>query len=238
MVLGQLPFGFLVRCPHWYMDGTFDTSLPQQFMQLYGIKDGRNVIGAYAMLTNEQKVTYERVLRHVQFLNRNANPATINIDFESAAINSCRTVFPFSVLLGCFFHLSQNIYRKVQENRLNALYQNDNISRENIQMIGAIAFVSLRDLILAFNALCIHCEANGNEHVILQYFERNYIGDLRAGVCIAPAFPHELWSIHNRAMNGLPRTTNAVEDWHLSFKRSVGQCHATIWKFIMLKIRA
>ena len=99
-------------------------------------------------------------------------------------------------------------------------------------MIGAIAFVPLLDVILAFNALCMDCGANGNEQVILQYFERNYIGDLRAGVRIAPAFPHELWGVHEQVMNGLPRTTNAVEAWHLSVKRCVRQCHAAIWKFI------
>ena len=83
-----------------------------------------------------------------------------------------------------------------------------------IRMIDASAFVPLRDVILAFNALFMHCGANGNEQVILQYSERNYIGDLRAGVRIAPAFPHELWSVHDRVMSGLPRTANAVEAWH------------------------
>ena len=59
----------------------------------------RNVIGAYAMLTNKQEVTYERV----QFLTGNASPATIGTDFERAAINACRTVFPLTGLSGCFF---------------------------------------------------------------------------------------------------------------------------------------
>ena len=111
----QRGLDFLARCPHWYMDGTFDT-LPPQFMQLYtvhGINNGRNVIGAYAMLTNKQEVTYERVLRHLQFLTGNASPATISTDLQRAAINACRTVFPLTGLSGCFFHLSQNIYRKV-----------------------------------------------------------------------------------------------------------------------------
>ena len=112
------------------------------------------------------------------------------------------------------------------------LYQDDDIFRENIRMIGAIAFVPLPDIIMAFGALCVHCGANGNERVILRYFERNYVGDLRAGVRAVLFFPHELWSVHVRVINGLPRTTNAVEAWHLSFKQSVGQCHATIWKFI------
>ena len=99
-------------------------------------------------------------------------------------------------------------------------------------MIGAIAFVPLPDIILAFDALCVHCGGTGNERVILRYFERNYIGDLRAGLRAAHFFPHEQWSVHDRVINGLPRTTNAVEVWQLSFKQSVGQCHATIWKFI------
>ena len=99
-------------------------------------------------------------------------------------------------------------------------------------MICALAFVPLQDVVIAFDTLCIHCGANGNEQVILQYFLRNYIGNLRAGVRMAPSFPQDLWNVHDRVMNGLPRTTNAVEGWHHSFKRSVGQCHATIWKFV------
>ena len=121
-----------------------------------------------------------------------------------------------------FFHLSQNIYRKVQENHLSTLYQDDDIFRENIRMIGAIAFVPHPDIIMAFGALCVHCGANGNKRVILRYFERNYIADLRAGVRAVPFFPHELWSVHLRVTNGLPRTTNAVDACHLSFKQSVG----------------
>ena len=68
----------------------------------------------------------------------------------------------------------------------STLYQDDDISRENIRVIGAIAFVPLPDIIMAFGALCVHCGANGNERVILRYFERNYIGDLRAGVRAVP----------------------------------------------------
>ena len=70
---------------------------------VHGNKNGRNIIGVYAMLTNKHKDTHERMLRHVQFLSGNANPATINIDFERAVINACRTVFPLSLLSGCFF---------------------------------------------------------------------------------------------------------------------------------------
>ena len=61
------------------------------------------------------------------------------------------------------FSNSQNIYKKVQENHLSTKYQDDDIFRENIRMIGAIAFVPLPDVVMAFGALCVHCGANGNE---------------------------------------------------------------------------
>ena len=116
----QQSMDFLGTADHWYMDGTFDT-LPPQFKQLYtihGIKNGRNVIGFYALLTNKREVTYERVLRHVQFFTGGANPVTLNIDFEREAINACENVFPQSYLRCCLFHLCQNVYKKVQENHL------------------------------------------------------------------------------------------------------------------------
>ena len=67
----------------------------------------------------------------------------------------------------------------------------------------------------------MHRGANRNEQVILQYFERNYVGNLRAGVRMAPSFPHELWNVHDRVMIGLPRTANAVEGWHHSSKSAM-----------------
>ena len=92
----QKSMGFLGTTDHWYMDGTFD-SVPPQFQQLYtihGIKNGRNIVGCYALLTNKDTVTYERLFRHVQFFAGGANPVTLNIDFERAAMNACETVFP------------------------------------------------------------------------------------------------------------------------------------------------
>ena len=200
-------------------------------MQLYtvhGVKNGRNVIGMYALLTNKQQHTYERMLRHVEILTGNANPTSISVDFERAVINACSTGYPLSELSGCFFHLSQNVYKRVQETHLTDLYQNNVVFRTNIRMICALAFVPLQDVVHSFEMLCRHRGANGHEQVILDYFERTYIGVLQARVRRPPMFPHALWYTHNRVLNRLPRTTNVVEGWHHVFKTSVGQCHANI----------
>ena len=41
------------------------------------------------------------------------NPAVIMVDFEKAAINTLEETF-IAVVSGCFLHLSQNIYKKIQ----------------------------------------------------------------------------------------------------------------------------
>jgi transposase-like protein len=41
-------------------------------------------------------------------------PATVTLDFEKAAINAFHESFPDAAVTGCFYHLSQSVYRKVQ----------------------------------------------------------------------------------------------------------------------------
>ena len=68
-------------------------------------------------------------------------------------------------------------------------------------MIAALAFVPMADL----SQQCV-----GNEQVILDYFETNYIGEFRRGRRRDPRFPHNLWNIHRRVVLVLPRTNKHV----------------------------
>ena len=45
-------------------------------------------------------------------------------------------------------------------------------------------------------------------------------------------FPIPMWNYFYETPFGLPRTNNAVEDWHRSFNASVGCQHPNILKFI------
>ena len=114
---------FLAVSQHWYMDGWHGTVTVHAI--IHSVKSSKNVIGMYALLTNKQQHTYERMLRHIEILIGNANPTSISLDFERLAINACSTVYPLSELSGCFFHLSQNVYKRAQESHLTDLYQNN-----------------------------------------------------------------------------------------------------------------
>lgn len=223
---------FLRDSPDWYVDGTFDT-VPAQFMQLYtvhGLQNGRNAIGLYALLRNKNQITYEEMFNHVHSLTGGATPNTINFDFEMAAINAAELIYPNSSLNGCLFHLSQNVYKKIQQNGLVPIYKGNTTFRNHIKMISALAFVPTQDIISSFDELSLNCGVD--ETPILDYFETNYIGEVRRGQRRNPLFAHSFWSVYNRVNLQLPRTNNALEGWHNAFSCSLGQSHANIWTFI------
>ena len=97
-------------------------------------------------------------------------------------------------------------------------------------MIPALSFVPVQDVIIAFDELCNHCGID--EQPVLDYFETNYIGEQRRGRRLPPLFPHELWNMHNRVLNELPRTNNNLEGWHTRFSTMFRQTHPSIWEFI------
>ena len=105
----------LSRSKLWLADGTFKT-VPQIFYQLYTIhafSNGREFPCVYALLSDKKEVTYNSFFLQLKTLKIDLNPSHISVDFEQAAINAFRANFPVTTIDGCFFHFSQNIYRKI-----------------------------------------------------------------------------------------------------------------------------
>ena len=148
-------FEFLENSQHWFVDGTFK-SVPAQFMQLYtihGLQRGHNVLCAYGLLRNKEARTYEEMLGQIQRLTNNAIPESIMTDFENGSIAALRATYPNVPLKGCLFHLSKNIYKRVQDAGLAARYLNDNAFRTNIKMISAISFVPTAYVCASFHGI-------------------------------------------------------------------------------------
>lgn len=81
-------------------------------------------------------------------------PGRIMVDFELAIINAAIEKFG-NVMLSCFFHLCQNVYRKVVDVGLKIQYsdENDTSVRDATRQICALAFVPVRDVVRVFNLL-------------------------------------------------------------------------------------
>ncbi|XP_070550800.1 uncharacterized protein [Ptychodera flava] len=131
----------------------------------------------YALLPNKQQDTYLGVLRQLLYVNANLDPQTVLIDYEQAAKSAIEEVFPNATLKGCFYYLSQNIYRKVQSAGLQAMYQRDSDFEISIRMLAATAYIPEDEVIDAFEYLAQNMPYEAEP--IVDYFENNYIGRQR-----------------------------------------------------------
>ncbi|XP_071943684.1 uncharacterized protein [Antedon mediterranea] len=218
---------------HWFADGTFKV-VPAIFFQLWtvhGVYEGHVVPLVYALLRNKTQPTYIRVLEVIRQLG-DFNPTTIRIDYEMAARNALRQVFPDAQIKGCLFHLCQRIHERIKQAGLSIHYRENQEFRIQSRMIGAIAFAPEEDTDECFQALVNI--AQPELLPILNYFEDTYIGRPQRNhdVRQAPRFSPEMWNVHHDTLAGGMRTTNHVEGWHHRFQVGIGADHPTFWMFL------
>ncbi|CAF0828461.1 unnamed protein product [Brachionus calyciflorus] len=204
----------------WYCDGTFDIS-PTLFKQVYTIHIKIDEIAlpmVYILLPNKKQATYKKAFKLVS-KSLSILPSSINMDFEIAAINAAKSVFSCKIH-GCFFHLSQSLWRQVQTRGLVKNWYEENF-RLSFKRIQALAFIPLKDVYEGFEYVKSISPQNLNP--IISYFESNYVGRLKMGNRISPRFPKELWNVFDRVNENLPRTNNDVESWHSRIKPDTRQ---------------
>ncbi|XP_076069776.1 uncharacterized protein LOC143041652 [Oratosquilla oratoria] len=139
---------YLARSTQWFVDGTFRTA-PKLFHQLYIIRCplGESAITCvYAFLSGKTQSIYEELFQAIvepcATLGFNLDPTTITTDFELATVNAIRTVYGDHVQChGCFFQLTQNTWRKIQELGFVTLYKTDEERRLFCSMLDALAFL-------------------------------------------------------------------------------------------------
>ena len=135
------------------------------------------------------------------------------MDYGKAAISSFERTWPSSVVKGCFFHLTQNVWRKVQAEGMQVEYSQDEELAIRIRIIPDLAFTAPHEVCGMFAEVAAQLptpEADG----LIQYFERTYIGrTLPGGAYQRVLFPIGMWNHHFDTAYGFPRTTNIVEGW-------------------------
>lgn len=210
----------------WYMDGTFDIS-PTIFKQVFSIHinfRGTTLPMLYALLPNKKQTTYKKLFKMILKL-ITKKPNSVNCDFELAAINAARLVFECEIY-GCFFHLSQSFWRRIQQDGLKNWFKDDKL-RITFRKTQALAFVPVEDVKECFKM--IKDDAPRTATSFLTYIENNYVGsDTKKS-----RFPLEFWNLYNRVKLQLPRTNNSIESWHSRISRNTCQ-NLTIKKVIDL----
>ncbi|RNA13100.1 hypothetical protein BpHYR1_006663 [Brachionus plicatilis] len=130
----------------WYVDGTFYIS-PTYFKQIYTfhvIKNSSLIPCVYVMLPNKRKSTYKKLFKMLKSYLVNS-PKSINMDFEKAAMTAAQEIFKWKIF-GCFFHLSQSMFRRVQTRGYLKTYALDDQFRHSFKLVQALAFLPVQDV--------------------------------------------------------------------------------------------
>ncbi|XP_062558147.1 uncharacterized protein LOC134223025 [Armigeres subalbatus] len=193
----------------WMLDGTFATA-PPGFKQIYSIMGcigsedtARYLPFVFMLLTNKSEETYtcalEELVKIAETFGVELDPELALTDFERAAINAIGNVFPDCKRQGCFFHLTQNFFKRIQNCGLLGVYSKNESIFMNFKKIEALAFVPLEHVEKAFEMIA--ASAPPELEQFISYVEENYVlGRVRKRkndgslVRSAPTFTTDLWN--------------------------------------------
>ena len=106
----------------------------------------------FGLLPNETEATYIRFYREVfnRVRRQGNNPDDTSVDFERATIYAMHHMNQHTEIKGCFYHLSSNICKTIQESGLQQRYNEDKEFAFTLRMLSEIIFLTPNDVIEAF----------------------------------------------------------------------------------------
>jgi hypothetical protein len=241
----------LSRARVWYMDGTFETA-PHLFKQLYVIRapaGESSVTCVYAFLSGKSQALYELLFRglndHCRSNGYDLEPERIKVDFEQAVFRAIASVYGTDVTVsGCYYHLTQSTYRKIQELGLATQYSNNAEVHHFCGMLDGLAFLPIDTVSDGMQLLHSLVHKLPQLTPLLEYFDTTYVsGAFRSSQVAAtggqgtvlrltrrtPIFPPSTWNVYEATVNDQPRTNNICEAWNNGFKIAVGHSHPDIY---------
>ena len=126
---------------------------------------------------------------------------------------------------GCFYHLTQSTWRKIQSLGLVQHYGEEENLKLFCGMLDGLAFLPVDDVSGGMAYLREHTP--DRLEPLLEYFDSTRL----LLSYTAPRLPDALY-IHTITFEGGSRTNNICEGWNNAFAKLVGHTHPTIWRAI------
>jgi len=112
---------------YWFSDGAF-SSCTNLFYQLYTIHSvfHSDIIPlVYVLLLDKKEILYIKLFQALKSLKPDLCPKSFMVDFKKAVMNAIKNEFLNTKIHGCFFHLSQAVWRQIQHHDLAKQYSDD-----------------------------------------------------------------------------------------------------------------
>ena len=154
---------------------------PRIFKKIYVIRvpfSSSSITVAYALLERKMKETYAEMLEVLCTVCEERDlfpePEFVMVDFESAMQQTVEKTFDGTTdVRGCFFHLTQSTWRKIQELDLSQLYQEDTKFQLFCAKMDGLAFLPTEDVEDGFKLLLEEMPDEAVE--LMQYFNEVYV---------------------------------------------------------------
>ena len=178
-------------------------------------------------------------MRHRQRVHQTGLSTTVGRSyhgFRVGAMKAVRHVFGSQVQTrGCFFHLWQSSFRKVQELGLVKLYKSDDSFRQLCGMIDGLAFLpicKINDGVKFLQSIMPNVAKDLFNYFVSTYTNSEYTTIGGVVRMHEPTFKPETWNVYDVTKVGGDRTNNYSEGWNNGFRHLVGHNHPSIWRLI------
>ncbi|KAL3685281.1 hypothetical protein R1sor_003303 [Riccia sorocarpa] len=200
------------------------TEAGESFVLLQMLNNDIMVPLLYVLMGSKERAAYVSLFRGLKDLavtrGHRFSPQFILSDFESGLIPAIRDEFPHVHHQGCYFHLIQALWRKVQQLGMVQYYTHNNPVKDAVRRVMALGFLPIEEVHLGLEL--IRLSLTDLDRMImgdfLEYFQRQW----------CEAIPIGMWNVHGMQR----RTNNNCEGWHHKFNQSIRHHHPNIWELI------
>lgn len=206
-----------------FIDCTFRV-VPSPFLQclivmVFDYGSNLFVPCVYSLLTSKNEYMYCTVLHEIIVLLKYSwMPCSIVVDFEFSLIKACKHEFPESVLIGCYFHMKQALFKKISK-----LYPNNSDIYKILKNIELLTIINQEDIMTGIEFIKHTIQKETNEfNEFWNYFTKTWI----------ERFDPEIWNLNNKDENILVgRTNNSLERYNRRLGEFFMNAHPNIAAF-------
>ncbi|XP_069138834.1 uncharacterized protein [Argopecten irradians] len=224
----------LRQAKQWFLDGTFK-AVPPAFGsgQLFSIHAFVHINGkkkqfplVFAIMSRRRKSDYVRVLTAVRDRLGDCQVEMCMLDFELAAWQALRDVFPEVTIRGCVFHLTQAWWRHIQDLGLARTYRERGATHNSLRMVLALPFLPPQQIRATFETVTARCPDDPDHPLrkFVHYIETNWIASTVHPLPPGQHLRHRLgqttmWKVGITVSTGRPPFTRHCTFWSHCYRR-------------------